>query len=320
MIIRNIVLRQPYRTTPLVQPSVKVITELGIGSYSHLKLQEEICSGAREPQLVPVSPAQANAIKANEFIMKQKVRSFWTPGPRARSPDPSVSIRSLLRPTPVMRSRPAWKNPTNSNFSSGKNAFSIGGQVVSLKPCKGRVGLASKSRFQPKPLLSPNMWRNMLKHTPIKELKKKPVKKREALPEVVLRKERIVHVAKRSIIEEYCDEIAKEGVPGKKGRAKNLKLKTFEGIVGPAVSNQVETLFLQGKRNVSVTVSIKKFEEYESYFTVGDKSNLPPGPCASFTFSLDDQKDIKIPEKTVQSIDVTETVNVIAFADDSMDM
>ncbi|XP_018024566.1 LIM domain-binding protein 3, partial [Hyalella azteca] len=65
---------QPYRTTPLVQPTAKAITELGIGSYTHLRLQEEICSGAREPQLVPVTPAQANALKANEYIMKQKTQ------------------------------------------------------------------------------------------------------------------------------------------------------------------------------------------------------------------------------------------------------
>jgi len=68
------VTNQPYRTLPLVQPSVKVLNELGVGSYSHLKHQEEICTGVREPQFVPVTPAQAKAIQANDLLMKQKTQ------------------------------------------------------------------------------------------------------------------------------------------------------------------------------------------------------------------------------------------------------
>lgn len=309
---------EPYRTLPLIQPSVKVLNEFGAGTYSHLKLQEEICTGVREPQLVPVTPAQAQALKANEFIMKQKVVSM-----RSRSPDPSVSIRSLLRPTPLFRGRPAWKD--NSFSSVGRNCFRLGGQMIALKPAKSRIIPGAPMRtigaFKPKPLMSPNMWRTMLKATPVKAAPvKKEKKKREPLPEITLRKEQVIRIATRDIMEEYCDQVVKEGLPGKKFKPRNLKPKVHEGIVGPAKMTEVEVLFLQGKRQVQMTVVIRRFEEYEDFFTIGDKTKLPPGPCASFTFSLDYMNGMKpaapkIPEKTFETVDVEQTVNVMACYD-----
>lgn len=65
---------QPYRTLPLVQPSAKVRTDLGVGSISHLKMQDEHISGVKEPQYVPQSQAVAAKVKHDELIMKQKVR------------------------------------------------------------------------------------------------------------------------------------------------------------------------------------------------------------------------------------------------------
>jgi len=72
---------QPYRTVGTdIQPSVKPVLPgalgsqgLGPGSSSHLRLQEDICTGVREPQLVPISSSQAKALQANETIMKLKV-------------------------------------------------------------------------------------------------------------------------------------------------------------------------------------------------------------------------------------------------------
>ncbi|KAF2349204.1 hypothetical protein FHG87_020041, partial [Trinorchestia longiramus] len=253
----------------------------------------------------------------NDYIMNQKVRPAFL---RSRSPDPSVFIRSLLRPTPVMRRRLTWRE-TNTFTAIGRNAFKIGGQMVALRPAKPRVTRGGK--FQPKPLMSPNMWRSMLKVTPIHEIKKKPVKKeRKVLPEVTLRKENVIQIATRDILEEYCDQAVKEGTSGKKCRPKVAKLKTHEGVVGPATVNEVEVLFLPGKRNVNTTIVIRKFEEYESFFTVGDKFILPPGPCTSFTFSLDyltnglKQNSIEQGRPpSIQTIDVQKTVS-ITISDD----
>ncbi|XP_071540319.1 uncharacterized protein [Panulirus ornatus] len=64
---------QPYRTLPLVQPSAKVRTDLGVGSISHLKMQDEHISGVKEPQYVPQPQAVAAKVKHDELIMKQKV-------------------------------------------------------------------------------------------------------------------------------------------------------------------------------------------------------------------------------------------------------
>ncbi|KAK8747438.1 hypothetical protein OTU49_016813 [Cherax quadricarinatus] len=64
---------EPYRTLPLLQPSAKVRSDLGVGSISHLKMQEDHISGVKEPQYVPQSQALAVKAKHDELIMKQKV-------------------------------------------------------------------------------------------------------------------------------------------------------------------------------------------------------------------------------------------------------
>lgn len=65
---------QPYRTLPLLQPSAKVRADLGVGSISHLKMQDDHISGLKEPQYVPQSQAMTAKAKHDELIMKQKVR------------------------------------------------------------------------------------------------------------------------------------------------------------------------------------------------------------------------------------------------------
>ncbi|XP_042860089.1 LIM domain-binding protein 3-like isoform X3 [Penaeus japonicus] len=64
---------QPYRTLPLVQPSAKARTDMGIGSISHLKMQDDHISGDKQPQLAPHSQALAAKAKHDELVMKQKV-------------------------------------------------------------------------------------------------------------------------------------------------------------------------------------------------------------------------------------------------------
>lgn len=64
---------QPYRTLPLLQPSAKVRSDLGVGSICHLKMQDDHITGVREPQYVPQSQAVTARAKHDELIMKQKV-------------------------------------------------------------------------------------------------------------------------------------------------------------------------------------------------------------------------------------------------------
>ncbi|XP_037780658.1 LIM domain-binding protein 3-like [Penaeus monodon] len=64
---------QPYRTLPLVQPSAKARSDMGIGSISHLKMQDDHISGDKQPQLAPHSQALAAKAKHDELVMKQKV-------------------------------------------------------------------------------------------------------------------------------------------------------------------------------------------------------------------------------------------------------
>ncbi|XP_069941427.1 LIM domain-binding protein 3 isoform X2 [Cherax quadricarinatus] len=74
---------QPYRTLPLLQPSAKVRSDLGVGSISHLKMQEDHISGVKEPQYVPQSQALAVKAKHDELIMKQKTQQTLTTATQA---------------------------------------------------------------------------------------------------------------------------------------------------------------------------------------------------------------------------------------------
>lgn len=65
---------QPYRTLPLVQPSAKARADLGVGSISHLKMQDDHITGDKQPQLAPQNQALAAKAKHDELVMKQKVR------------------------------------------------------------------------------------------------------------------------------------------------------------------------------------------------------------------------------------------------------
>ncbi|KAK8747446.1 hypothetical protein OTU49_016813 [Cherax quadricarinatus] len=74
---------EPYRTLPLLQPSAKVRSDLGVGSISHLKMQEDHISGVKEPQYVPQSQALAVKAKHDELIMKQKTQQTLTTATQA---------------------------------------------------------------------------------------------------------------------------------------------------------------------------------------------------------------------------------------------
>lgn len=59
-------LSQPYRTSPLIQPTAYEKLDLGPGSSQHLKMQADYLTGAKEA--IPFADS-----RASEFCMKQKV-------------------------------------------------------------------------------------------------------------------------------------------------------------------------------------------------------------------------------------------------------
>lgn len=64
----------PYRTLPLVQPTAKVYSpDLGPGSTTHLKMQDEHISGAKEPKAAPENQAVVAKAKHDEIVMRHKV-------------------------------------------------------------------------------------------------------------------------------------------------------------------------------------------------------------------------------------------------------
>merc|ERR1719239_309357 len=157
------------------------------------------------------------------------------------------------------------------------------------------------------------MWREMLKKTPPK-IRKAPKKKeeREAMKEVVLRAERIIRIATRDSLEDYCKDYCKEGLPGKKGKPKKIKVKTHEGVHAPAKLYEPVIGFKKGKRDVNISVRIERFEEYDHNFTIKDKySTFPPGQYASFTFMLDGENDIEMPEQKFEEIEIEQTINIV---------
>jgi len=197
----------------------------------------------------------------------------------------------------------------------GMKAFSFGGQTVVLRKAPPR----KSKRFVPKTLISPQMWREMLKKTPPKMKAKKAKKEeREAMKEVVLRAEKTIRIATRDRLDEYCKDYAREGLPGKKNKPKKVKTKTHEDVHAPAKCFQPEILYKKSKRNVNFTVQIERFEEYDHNFTIKDKySTFPPGQYASFTLRLDGEADVEMPEQKFEEIEVETTINVCG--DDRME-
>jgi len=198
--------------------------------------------------------------------------------------------------------------PTKSFHPPGVKAFTFGNQTIVLRPAPPR----KTKKFVAKQLMTPSMWRDMLKKTPQK-MKPKPKKKeeREAMKEVVLRAEKVIRIATRDQLEDYCKDYAKEGLPGKKGKPKKIKVKIHEDVHEPAKAFEPEIGFKKSKRNVNFTVQIERFEEYDHNFTIKDKySTFPPGQFASFTLRLDGENDVDMPEQSFEETEVALTVNV----------
>lgn len=160
---------QPYRTLPLVQPSAKARSDMGIGSISHLKMQDDHISGDKQPQLAPHSQALAAKAKHDELVMKQKVRrpplaavggvdgqgGGEEEGEAMQGGCEGGAVRGREgggpRAAPRRRNSAAAASGATAAAPSGgkvkddfmkinKTTFNIGGQVVQLKdPGKGEA-------------------------------------------------------------------------------------------------------------------------------------------------------------------------------------
>jgi len=114
---------QPYRTVGTdIQPSIKPVLPgalgsqgIGPGSSSHLRLQEDICTGVREPQLVPISSSQAKALQANETIMKLKTQQIVlevaSDHQRSKNASPLLAAAAPAPAPPVAAPKPAPPPP-----------------------------------------------------------------------------------------------------------------------------------------------------------------------------------------------------------------
>ena len=147
---------QPYRTLPLLQPSAKPRTDLGVSAISHLGTQEDYFM---MPQYVPQPQAVA---KQDELSMKQKVRRPFeatkasvvsvkegeeergaaprcTLSPIAGSDDQGGDGIQSEEPSPSEGigediSKKNKKETPNKNVKKiNKSTFKIGGEIVQLK-------------------------------------------------------------------------------------------------------------------------------------------------------------------------------------------
>lgn len=187
----------------------------------------------------------------------------------------------------------------------GVKSFRFGNQTIVLKP----VPHNKIRRFVPKKLMTPDMWRDMLKKAPPKAIvKAKAKEKRAPMKDIVLRAEKTIRIAQRDTLEDYCKEFCKEGLPGKKNKSKRVKTKIHQTVHGPArvvIPGKSKT----GAKKVNFTVTIKRFEEYSQNITLGDPKAMY-GQCASYTISLGGGEIMEVPEPTFEEIEVEGTINV----------
>ncbi|KAK8389024.1 hypothetical protein O3P69_020771 [Scylla paramamosain] len=155
---------QPYRTLPLLQPSAKPRTDLGVSTISHLGTQEDYFTMPKEPQYVPLPQAATVMAKQDEFLMKQKVRrpfeatlaSVVSVGEGEGEEERGAAPRRRLSPVARRgdqggqgiqlrdssanegneedKSKKSKKKDANTNVKKiNKCTFKIGGEIVQLK-------------------------------------------------------------------------------------------------------------------------------------------------------------------------------------------
>jgi len=197
----------------------------------------------------------------------------------------------------------------------GVKSFRFGNQTVILKP----IPPVKSRRFVAKKLMSPDMWREMLKKAPPKvQMKPKEKEKRAAMKEIVLKAEKTIKIANRESLEDYCKEYCKEGLPGKKHKPRKIKSKLHESALATAIIGAGKTPKpKKAPKKINFTVSMSRFEHYESEFTIGDPASMNSGPFAAYTFWVDGDGMVEMPEPSFDEIIVGATINIANDDEDS---
>jgi len=197
----------------------------------------------------------------------------------------------------------------------GIKSFQFGGQLVVLKPIPPK----KTKRFEAKKLISPSMWKDMLKKTIQKEIKKvQPKKERAKMKEVVLRAEKTIKIAMRESLEDYCKEYCKEGLPGKKHKARKIKakvhrseakLKASRGDGGPKEK--------KAAKNLNFTVITSRYEHIDHEVTIGDPKSMMNGPFTSYTLMKGGDGMIELPPPSFEELIVEATVQLPCEEDET---
>lgn len=163
---------QPYRTLPLLQPSAKPRTDLGVSNISHLKTQDDYFTMQREPQYVPQPQAVLAKAKQDEFMMKQKVRrqseaalaSVVSVGGGEEEYGAGTQRRHSLAARQNNEEREGGRTQESSEDSSKKSGkkdanadvkkinkftFKVGGEIVQLKKPPASEAASSEDAAPP---------------------------------------------------------------------------------------------------------------------------------------------------------------------------
>jgi len=145
------------------------------------------------------------------------------------------------------------------------------------------------------------------------------------MKEVVLRIERVIRVATRDMLEDYCKEYAKEGLPNKKNKPRKIKSKVHEGVHQPAMAlGGMSVGFKESARPCHITVDINRYESYDEEISLGSfKNMIPGGICTAFTARLNynepEEEDVKMPEKQFDEETVEANISVTGEYDTDME-
>jgi len=189
----------------------------------------------------------------------------------------------------------------------GIKSFKFGGQLVVLKPIPPK----KTKRFVAKQLISPDMWKEMLKKTPQKEIiKPKPKKERAKMKEVVLRAEKTIKIAMRESLEDYCKEYCKEGLPGKKHKPRKIKAKVHQSQLAQAKIGTGGPKEKKAGKKAHFTVTTSRYEHIEHEVTIGDPKSMMNGPFTSYTLCKGGDGMVELPEPSFDELIVEATIQL----------
>jgi len=190
----------------------------------------------------------------------------------------------------------------------GVKSYKFAGEIITLKA----IPVQRIRRFVPKKLISPEMWRSMLKKTQQKAVvKAKEIKKeRPAMKEIVLKAEKTIRIAQRDTLENYCNEFCKSGLPGKKYKPRKIsRAKLHRSELKQAKYNLPGAGSKTAAKKVYYNIFTHRFEVYDSSVTIGDPKTMY-AQFACFTLRLGDGPIEEMPEPTFEEVEVVTTINI----------